>query len=111
MLDDDWRKEKLLAIRAVIRSHAPALKEHIRYKMLAYGDEPSLFALNAQKGYVSLYVGDIERIDPSGKMLQAFDVGKGCIRIKKSVDLHATELEAFIRKAVEIWGRGGDTLC
>lgn len=36
--------------------------------MLNYGvleDDNYVFALNAQKNYVSLYVGDISKVDPS----------------------------------------------
>ena len=51
--------------------------------MLAYGSEASdLFGLNAQKSYVSLYVGTIEKIDNASVLLAGFDSVKGCIRIK-----------------------------
>jgi len=40
--------------------------------------------LNAQKNYISLYVGDRHKIDPEMKLLKGLNLGKGCIRISKS---------------------------
>ena len=110
-LENDWRKEKLLWIRNVVLRY-PELEESIEYKMLRYGNkDTSLFHLNAQKNYVSLYVGNTQKIDPSGELLEAFDLGKGCIRIKKSVNLEDTRLLAFIDQAVQLWKAGLDTSC
>jgi len=112
LLDDDWRKEKLLMIRQFILENAPELEEGIQYKMLCYGSGSSkLFHLNAQKSYVSLYVGNIEKIENAKEFLTGLDYGKGCIRIKKSVDLHKSRLEDFVKKAIETWRAGGDTSC
>lgn len=93
LLEEDWRKEKLLRIREMILKHAPELNESIRYKMLNYGileTDDYLFALNAQKHYVSLYVGDVLIVDPSGDMLTDFNLGKGCIRVRKTIDIEKT---------------------
>lgn len=109
LLEEDWRKEKLLRIREMILKHAPELNESIRYKMLNYGileTDDYLFALNAQKHYVSLYVGDVLIVDPSGDMLTDFNLGKGCIRVRKTIDIEKTQLEAFIIKSVELWREG-----
>lgn len=112
LLDDDWRKEKLLIVREFILENAPELEEGIQYKMLCYGSETSkLFHLNAQKSYVSLYVGNIEKIEDANKFLSGLDYGKGCIRIKKSVDLHNSGLEDFVKKTIFIWRAGNDTSC
>lgn len=82
MLEDDWRKEKLLTVREMIFKYAPDLEESIRYKMLNYGKGDNyIFALNAQKHYVSLYVGSIEKIDNAEKLLEGYNYGKSCIRI------------------------------
>lgn len=43
MLEDDWRKEKLLFIREMIMTYAPELEEGIRYKMLNYVKVSSIF--------------------------------------------------------------------
>jgi uncharacterized protein YdhG (YjbR/CyaY superfamily) len=38
MLEPDWRKEKLLELRKMIRKHGPELEEGIKYGMLGYSD-------------------------------------------------------------------------
>lgn len=113
-LDDDWRKEKLEAIRNFIFSQAPDIDEHINYGMLNYGNgdiTQNVFALNAQKNYVSLYVGDITKIDPTGKLLEGFATGKGCIRIKKSTDIQSSNLSEFIASTLKKWKNGEDIHC
>lgn len=111
-LADDWRKEKLMSVRELIGKHGPDLKEGIRYKMLAYehGND-MIFNLNAQQAYVSLYVGNVEKIENAKELLKEFSIGKGCIRIKKSIELSETNLEAFIKNAIDVWEKGGDTDC
>ena len=114
LLEGDWRKDKLIRIREIISKHAPELNESIRYKMLNYGvleDDNYVFALNTQKNYVSLYVGDISKVDPSGEMLKDFNLGKGCIRVRKTLDIEETRLEEFITKSVELWRSGLDINC
>ncbi len=112
LLEKDWRREKLLQLRTIIFAQAPNLIEGIHYKMLGYSDEKGvLFHLNAQKNYVSLYVGDAQKIDPTGALLQGMDVGKGCVRIKKKIALADTQIEAFISRAVELWRDGADLSC
>lgn len=112
MLPEDWRKPLLLEVRAMIRTHAPELEENICYKMLCYGTGDTVgFGLNAQKHYVSLYVGDIDRIPDSAKDLEGFHRGKGCIRLRKTARLSDSGLEAFIRKAVDLWRREGNLDC
>ena len=83
-LEKDWRFERLEEIRQLIKQSAPQIVEGIKYKMLSYADENGdVFHLNAQKSYVALYVGDIEKIDATGTLLKGLSLGKGCIRIKK----------------------------
>ncbi|GAA0337538.1 hypothetical protein GCM10008967_29750 [Bacillus carboniphilus] len=112
LLEEDWRKEKLLVIRQMILAYAPELEEVIRYKMLNYGkDDTYIFALNAQKHYVSLYVGTIQKIENAETLLAGYNYGKGCIRVKKSIKLEDTGLEPFIRKTVDMWPAGENTSC
>lgn len=112
MLEDDWRKEKLLAIRQMILSYAPELEESIRYKMLNFGiDEHYIFALNAQKHYVSLYVGTIDKIENAETLLTGYNYGKGCIRVKKTINMEETGLRDFIHKTIDMWHAGEDTDC
>lgn len=112
VLQDDWRKEKLLILREMIRVKAPDLTEGIQYKMLSYGDgTTTVFALNAQKNYVALYVGDIAKIDESGEMLKGLNLGKGCIRLSKSITIADTGLEPFIDRTIALWRQGIDIDC
>lgn len=112
VLENDWRREKVETLRAMIKSVAPDLTEGISYKMLAYSDERgAIFALNAQKNYVSLYVGDAKKVDPDGSLLEGINVGKGCLRFSKSVEPSETRVGEFIAKAVEMWKRGEDIDC
>jgi len=112
ILDNDWRREKLLKIRALIQLTAPELQEGISYKMLCYGDDKSnVFHLNAQKNYVSLYVGDLKKIDPSGELLKGINTGKSCIRFNKSLSLSETKINEFIEKAVNLWKKSTELGC
>lgn len=112
MLEEDWRKEKLLMIRQIILDYAPEMEEVIRYKMLNYGkDDDYVFALNAQKHYVSLYVGNIEKIDNAETLLEGYNYGKGCIRVRKTINIEETGLEQFIQKTIDMWRAGQDTSC
>lgn len=74
-------------------------------------NQNSLFHLNAQKNYVSLYVGNMDKIDGSRQLLKAFDMGKGCIRVKKSVEIKETGLNVFIAKTIQYLRKGGNTGC
>ena len=112
MLDDDWRLEKLQHLRALIKSTAPGLREGINYKMLCYSDERgALFHLNAQKSYISLYVGDVKKIDPQGSLLRDLDIGKGCIRFKKATAVPDSRMAAFLTRALRLWRQGEDLGC
>ncbi len=111
-LPDDWRQKKVNALRAIIKDKGPELTEKIKYKMLAYGPDNSIvLCLNAQKGYVSLYVGNASKVDPDGNFLEGLNVGKGCIRFNKSVDVSESRIDEFIERAVEMWRKGEDFDC
>lgn len=111
-LDNDWRRDKLQSIRAIIKQQAPQLDERIHYRMLGYGVRDSyVFHLNAQRGYVSLYVGDASKIDSDGDLLKGLNVGKGCIRFSKSKEIADTRIDEFIARAVEMWREDEDSDC
>ncbi len=104
LIEDDWRKQKLLEIRQIILEYDPKLEEGIEYKMLCYGkNTKKLFHLNAQKSHVGLYVGNLDKIENYKVLLKDFDYGKGCIRVKKSNKLNETGLEEFIKKTIDTW--------
>jgi uncharacterized protein YdhG (YjbR/CyaY superfamily) len=111
-LPDDWRKEGVNALREIIKAKGPKLTERINYKMLGYGDGDNIvFCLNAQKNYVSLYVGNASKVDPDGKLLEGLNRGKGCIRFTKSIDISNTRIDEFVERAVEMWEQGEDFDC
>ena len=111
-LESDWRKDKLQQVREMIRSQGPQLNEGIEYKMLSYGvNGKSIFHLNAQAAYISLYVGNIDKVENAKELLKGFDRGKGCIRIKQKANLSEGGLEEFIKQTVALWDRGGNTDC
>lgn len=111
-LDNDWRQERLKQVREMIKKHGPDLNEGIEYKMLSYDlNGKSIFNLNAQRAYVSLYVGTINKVKDAQELLSVFDTGKGCIRIKKKVEIQETGLEEFIKRTIELWKKGGNTDC
>ncbi|MFY0592084.1 iron chaperone [Roseivirga sp.] len=111
-LEPDWRKDKLLELREIIKGSLPELKEDINYKMLCYSNSKGeIFHLNAQKNYVSLYVGDAAKIDSTGELLKGIDVGKGCIRFKKSVQINETRIKEFIVKTVDLRNKNVDIGC
>ncbi len=111
-LDNDWRKEKLLAIRQLIFKADPDIEEGITYKMLGYGNlaDPVL-CLNAQKNYVSLYVGDTKKVDPDGELLKGLNMGKGCIRFTKTKAVEPAGIGTFISKTLALWQSGHDVGC
>ena len=112
ILEKDWRKDKLMEVREIISKCGPELKEGISYKMLSYAYADNvIFCLNAQKTYVSLYVGNVEKVENARMLLNEFNIGKGCIRIKKSIDLKESNLEKFIANTIETWRKGGETDC
>ena len=111
-LEDDWRRATLLDLRAIVMATSPLVEEHIHYKMSGYGRADDYVChLNAQRGYVSLYVGDILKIDPKGELVASLNVGKGCIRFTKSKSVDNTRIDEFISKAVELWLAGADIKC
>lgn len=111
-LHDDWRKQTVIELRNIVLELAPDLTESISYGMLSYGDTAGgLFGLNAQKHYVSFYVGDADRVDPDGSMLAGLNRGKGCIRFSKTRAVNSTGIREFIARAIELHREGNSPDC
>jgi uncharacterized protein YdhG (YjbR/CyaY superfamily) len=70
-------------IRSLIQESAPGLRESIRYGMLAYEDHGGLFALAAQKHYISLYVLATQALKDMSIELKNINHGKACLRFKR----------------------------
>ncbi|MEM6384537.1 MAG: DUF1801 domain-containing protein [Pseudomonadota bacterium] len=111
-LPEDWRRRTLLELGSIIHETASDLTESMSYGMLGYGAGDSFaFHLNAQRNYVSLYVGNASDIDPSGELLKGLNVGKGCVRFTKSKSPGDTRISEFIARAHEHWKTSGQTGC
>ncbi len=83
MLDDDWRRERVLALRDVFL-RLDDIEEGMAHGMLQYRRNGEVFAhLNAQKGYVGVYLGELEKIDPGAAIRGKMSCGKACLRVKK----------------------------
>ena len=91
LLEDDWRKDRLSAIRQMFLA-VPGVEEGVSYKMLGYRRDGVAFGhLNAQKGFVGVYLGDLEKIDPGGALRAGMNCGKSCLRVRKRDDLGLVE--------------------
>ena len=111
-LEADWRQEKLMAIREMILTYGTEFEECIEYKMLCYRSAgKAVFNLNAQKSYVSLYVGNIDKVPNAGDLLKGINRGKGCIRVSKTLHLIETGIEQFIKNAIDLHRSGGESDC
>lgn len=114
-LPADWRGDTVRAVRAMILGADPELTESMHHRMLGYGrGDDYVLHLNAQRQYVSLYVGDAASLDPDGDLLDGFDVGTGCVRLKRSTDLTAGAAGAvgeLIARAIDRWHRGESVHC
>ena len=86
VIEDDWRKERLLAIRDMML--AEGASEGMGYGMLRYEVGGGILAhLNAQKHYVGVYLGELEDIDPGSIIRGNMNCGKSCLRVRKRDDL------------------------
>jgi len=110
-LEPDWRRDRLLELRAAIRRAAPDWDEVIHYRMLGYGPggNPALH-LNAQKHYVGVYVGDIDKVDPDRLLIGDLDHGKGCLRFKRK-NAVSDGFERFLERYVAMKRAGFDLRC
>jgi len=102
-LPDDWRWEKVEALRLLIEARAPHLREGVNYNMLSYSDEKGIvFHLGVQKRYVTLYSKDVQKVDPMGSLLRQLEVGEGFVRIRHNMELCEHRLGLFIERAVSL---------
>lgn len=89
-LDEDWRKEKLIAVRDLMLEAGAT--ETMGYGMLRYVIGDGILAhMNAQKHYLGIYLGDLESIDPGAAIRGKMSCGKTCLRVKKRDDLGVVE--------------------
>ena len=106
MLEDDWRKERIRQLHDFILTKMPGWEATIDYKMLGYGPKgDAQMHMNAQKGFVGLYVGDVERIDPGRRLSGSLNCGKGCVRLRKK-DVLDEGLIAFLNMYFDLKRQG-----
>jgi hypothetical protein len=112
VLEPDWRKNTLLEVRAQILEHSD-LTEVMNYGMLGYKikDNEPFMHLNAQKGYVSIYVGNIDKVPGADELLAGYNRGKGCLRLTKTKSPKDTPVVEFIRRAIAFHRSGGEMDC
>ncbi len=85
-LEDDWRKAHLLAVRDAMLA-VDGVSEGMGHGMLQYTRGADVFAhLNAQKAYVGVYLGELEKLDPGAALRGKMSCGKTCLRLKKRDD-------------------------
>lgn len=116
---DEPRRSEIAALDELIRKTAPDLEPvilpmgssevlgygpfHYRYESGREGDT-ALIALSSRKQYISIYVTSV---DESGKYLAELfeaklgkvNVGKSCVRFKRSEDLDLDGLRELIKAA------------
>lgn len=89
-------------LRALARDGAPRANEVIRWGMLCWDDGGALFALAAQKQYVSLYVMATEALRLHAAALENVDHGKGCLRFRKLESVPTEALRHVIATAASL---------
>ena len=114
---EEPRRTEVRAIDALIRDAAPQLERYVGSGMLAYGHyhyryasgregDTSVIGLASRKQYISIYVmGADERgylAESYRSRLVKADVGKSCVRIKRSSEVDAGVLRDLIREAVRL---------
>lgn len=75
------------------------MKETVRSGTLYYEDAGDVFALAAQKHYVSLYVLVPEVMDANRELLVGLDCGKGCIRFKARTEISESAIGTLLEQA------------
>ncbi len=120
LIEDPERKSEIIKLDNLIRSVVPKYKPYILSGMLAYGSyhykgksgsegDWMIIGLASQKNYISIYVcateGKEYLAERYKSKLPKADIGKSCIRIKKSSDIDLEVLRELIKKASEVTDR------
>jgi uncharacterized protein YdhG (YjbR/CyaY superfamily) len=113
---DDWiaalpepRRTDIAAIDARIRAVAPDLRRYVDRGFLAYGryryryaskKEGDWFVLGiaSNKAYISLYSSPVG-VEPWAARLPKANVGRGCIRFKRTSDIDLEVIDEVIAAA------------
>lgn len=95
----DARRDALAGLRRLCRERLDGFEEAIRYGMPSYARDGVVeVAFASRKQYVSFHVLRTEVLDAHRSQLAGLDLGKGCIRYRRTdqidVDLVASLLDA-----------------
>lgn len=93
------RRAVLALLRGLIRKSAPTATEGMEYGMPCYSIGAPLCAVAAQKGHYSVYVSDATAVNCFRTQLGKLNVGKGCIRFRKTEDVPLDVLSRIISMA------------
>ena len=77
---DAARRPALVAFRKLVKQAAPKAVESMLYGMPTYSIGDSFVAFNAQKNYLSFYVGATEILAQHRAELRGLDCGRSCLR-------------------------------
>ncbi|NND69781.1 MAG: DUF1801 domain-containing protein [Halioglobus sp.] len=95
------RRERVDALRDLIRSLYPDATESMDYKMPTFRQGEGWVAVANQKQYISLYTCAAEHLAPFKEKHPKINTGKGCIRFKDRDELPLADLEQVIKSAME----------
>jgi uncharacterized protein YdhG (YjbR/CyaY superfamily) len=115
-IEDPSRKEEIQKLHALIRRAVPDLKPFMIVGMIGYGlfhyKSPSgregdwyIIGLASNKNYISVYVcasdGKQYTAEKYKKELAPADIGRSCIRFKKTSDIDLKILEKVIKEGAK----------
>lgn len=99
---DAERRTEFSELRAWVRKALPSARETILYRMPTFEDPKTgraICAIAAQKRYLALYVCILDALEPQRAAFSRLDVGKGCIRFARLVDLPRGAARSVLRTA------------
>ena len=114
---EEPRRAEIRALHDLIRETVPALEPHVASGMLGYGPfhyryasgregDASLLSLASRKRYISLYVLCTTEAgylaEQYAERLPKADIGKSCVRFKRTADVDLGVLRDLVAEAGRI---------